>query len=59
NRIERFFERYDRMDEIRLPTACPELTGRDSLANSDYTEMDSRIQRLYKRVIVPNLTENG
>jgi transposase len=26
NRIERFFERYDRMDEIRIPTACPELT---------------------------------
>ncbi len=25
NRIERFFERYNRMDEIRIPTACPEL----------------------------------
>jgi len=25
NRIERFFGRYDRMDEIRLPTACSEL----------------------------------
>ncbi|WP_394358952.1 transposase [Halapricum desulfuricans] len=25
NRIERFFERSDRMNEIRLPTACPEL----------------------------------
>ena len=26
NRIEQFFERYDRTDEIRIPTACPELT---------------------------------
>ena len=25
DRIERFFERYDRLDEIRIPTACPEL----------------------------------
>ena len=25
NRIERFFERYDRPDKIRIPTACPEL----------------------------------
>jgi transposase len=25
NRIERFFETYDRLDEIRIPTCCPEL----------------------------------
>jgi hypothetical protein len=25
NKIERFFERHDRPEEIRLPTACPEL----------------------------------
>ena len=25
NRIEGFFERYDQMDEIRIPAACPEL----------------------------------
>ena len=25
NRIEGFFERYDRMDEIHIPIACPEL----------------------------------
>jgi len=25
NRIERFFGQYDRIDEIRLPIACPEL----------------------------------
>jgi transposase len=25
NRIERFFESYDRFDEIRIPTCCPEL----------------------------------
>ena len=25
NRIERFFERHERMGEIRMPTCCPEL----------------------------------
>lgn len=25
NRIERFFENYDRFEEIRIPTCCPEL----------------------------------
>lgn len=31
NRINRFFETYDRFDEIRIPTACPELNPCEGL----------------------------
>jgi hypothetical protein len=52
NRIERFFERYDRMDEIRLPTACPELNPCEGIWDwSKTTDMGNVTPRSFDELI--------
>lgn len=52
NRIERLFERYERMEEIRVPTCCPELNPCKGIWNwSKTNDMENVTPRSFDKLV--------
>lgn len=52
NRIEQFFERHERMEEIRIPTACPELNPCEGIWDwSKTNDMENVTPRSFDKLV--------